>query len=139
MQYAVKTTGSYLSMHGSSCASPNTCSVTIANVAAVMKSASIGIPASTLQMTFNAVSSADHKTVTSTISCLLTNATTPADGCDQNNTTWLPTGSNTPGSEFEIQALFQWNPAIGMVVPGSAPMHFGSFLLPAYTHQMVLF
>jgi hypothetical protein len=85
------------------------------------------------------VSSADHKTVTSTISCLLTNATTPASGCDQNSTTWLPTGSNTPGSEFEIQALFQWNAAIGMYAPGSAPMHFGSFLLPAYTHQTVLF
>jgi Flp pilus assembly protein TadG len=139
MQYAVKTTGAYIAMHGSSCASPNTCTITIANVAAVMKYASIGIPASTLQMTFNAVSSADHKTVTSTISCLLTNAATPASGCDQNSTARLPAGSNSPGSEFEIQALFQWNAAIGMYAPGSAPMQFGSFLLPAYTHQIVLF
>ncbi|MGA3241879.1 MAG: TadE family protein [Bryobacteraceae bacterium] len=140
MQYAVKTTGSFLSMHGSDCASPNTCAVTIANLAAVMKYDTIGIPPSALQMTFNAVSAADHKTVTSSVTCLLTNATTPASGCDQNTTPWLPTGSNTPGSEFEIQALFQWNAGIGMVAPGAgANVKFGSFLLPAYTHQMVLF
>jgi hypothetical protein len=82
-----------------------------------------------LQMTFNAVSSSDHKTVTSTVSCTLTNAVTPANGCDQNATTWLPTGSNTPGSEFEIEALFQSNPALGMVAPGSAPVKFDAFLL----------
>jgi hypothetical protein len=139
MQYSVKTAGSYLAIHGSDCASPNTCSITIANVATVMKYASIGIPPTALQMTFNAVSAADHKTVTSTVSCLLTDPVTPANGCDQNATAWLPSGSNTPGSEFEIEAKFQWNPAIGMYAPGSAPVKFGTFLLPAYTHQMVLF
>lgn len=140
MQYAVKATGAYLALHGSDCASPNTCSVTIANLATVMKANAIGVPFTALQMTFNAVSSSNHSTVTNTVSCLLTNTATPASGCDQNTTTWLPSGVNTPGSEFEIQAAFLWSPAIGMVAPGSgASVTFGSFWLPAYTHQVILF
>jgi hypothetical protein len=140
MQYAVKATGAYLSVHGSDCASPNTCSATIASVASVMKARAIGVPPTALQMTFNAVSSSDHKTVTSTVSCTLTNATTPSSGCDQNTTPWLPSGSNSPGSEFEIQSEFLWSPAIGIVGPGKGTsMIFGSFWLPAYTHQMILF
>src|SRR5580658_8968440 len=78
MQYAVKATGAYLALHGSDCASPNTCSITIANVASVMKSNAIGLPPTSLQMTFNSVSSSNHSTVTNTVSCTLTNATTPA-------------------------------------------------------------
>jgi Flp pilus assembly protein TadG len=141
MQYAVKATGYYLTQHGSDCASPNTCTLTITNLATTMKNNAIGIPATALHMTFNAVSSSDHKTVTQTITCALTDAVTPANGCDQNSTTWLPTGKNTPGSEFEIQAEFQWSPAIGMVAPGGSggSVTFGSFWLPAYTHQMILF
>jgi Flp pilus assembly protein TadG len=140
MQYAVKATGSYLAQHGSECGSPNTCAATIQSLAAMMKTNSIGLPPTSLQMTFNAVSSADHKTVTSTVTCTLTNATVPANGCDQTATTWPPSGSNTPGSEFEIQAMFQWSPAIGMVAPGpGGPVNFGTFWLPAYTHQAILF
>lgn len=140
MQYAVKATGSYLAQHGSDCASPNTCQATIESMAGVMKTNSIGIPATQLHMTFNAVSSSDHKTVTNTVTCTLTNATVPANGCDQNSTTWPPSGSSTPGSEFEIQAEFQWSPAIGMVAPGSGgAVTFGSFWLPAYTHQVIVF
>ncbi len=140
MQYAVKATGSYMAQHGSDCASPNTCAATIESMAAVMKTNSIGLPATALQMTFNAVSSSDHKTITNTVTCTLTNASVPANGCDQNATSWPPSGANTPGSEFEIQAEFQWSPAIGMVAPGpGGAVRFGSFWLPAYTHQVILF
>ena len=140
MQYAVKATGSYLAEHGGDCASPNTCSITIESLASVMKTNAIGVPASALQMTFNTVSSSDHKTVTNTVSCTITNTTTPANGCDHNTTAWPPTGSNSAGSEFEIQAEFQWNPAMGMVAPGAgSAVSFSSVWLPAYTHQVVLF
>jgi Flp pilus assembly protein TadG len=140
MQYAVKATGNYLAQHGSDCASPNTCQATIESLAGVMKTNSIGVPATALQMTFNAVSSSDHKTVTNTVICTLTNATTPANGCDQTATAWPPSGSNAAGNEFEIQAEFQWSPAIGMVAPGAGgAVKFGSFWLPAYTHQVILF
>jgi hypothetical protein len=140
MQYAVKATGHYLAEHGGDCTSPNTCSVTIANLSSIMKTNSIGLPATAMLMTFNSVSSSDHKTVLSSVTCTLTNATTPANGCDQNSTTWPPSGNNSAGSEFEIQAMFQWNPAIGMVAPGPGQsFNFSSFWLPAYTHQVILF
>jgi len=140
MQYAVKATGTYLSQHGSGCASPNTCSITIATLATLMKNLSIGVPATSLYMTFNAVSASDHKTVNKTVSCYLSNATTPANGCDQNTTAWPPSGNASPGSELEIQAEFQWSPAIGLVAPGAGGVvNFGSFWLPAYTHQVILF
>lgn len=140
MQYAVKATGSYLAQHGGDCASPNTCSVTIANLAAVMKANAIGVPATALQMTFKSVSAADHSTVLTTVTCTLNNAVTPASGCDQNSTVWPPAANNGIGSEFEIQSEFLWSPAIGMVAPGPGKsVIFGSFWLPAYTHQVILF
>ena len=139
MQYAVKATGNYLAVHGAGCASPNTCTTTIASLASIVKTNTIGIPSTVLQMTFNSVSASDHTTVLSTISCTLSNATTPSSGCDQNATTWPPSSNNSAGAEFEIQAGFQWSPAIGMVAPGSGAVNFGSFWLPSYTHQFILF
>jgi hypothetical protein len=140
MQYAVKATGAYLAQHGGGCGTPNTCSLTIGSLAAIMKTNSIGVPATALLMTFKSVSAADHTTVVSTVTCTLNNAVTPSAGCDQNATVWPPAANNSAGSEFEIQAAFQWSPAIGMVAPGSGKaVAFGSFSLPAYTHQVVLF
>src|ERR1700678_1023365 len=80
MQYAVKATGNYLAQHGSDCASPNTCQATIESLAGVMKPHPIGVPATALQMTFNAVSASGHQTITSTVTCTLTNSTAPSSG-----------------------------------------------------------
>jgi TadE-like protein len=140
LQYAVKATGSYLAQHGSDCGGANNCLLKIQNLAAQMKTYAIGVPATSINMTFNSVSSSDHSSVLSSVSCLLTNAATPANGCDQNTTQWLPSTNNASGSEFEIQAEYRWSPIIGIVAPGSGkPMIFGSFWLPAYTHQATVF
>jgi hypothetical protein len=105
-----------------------------------MKYYTVGIPPSALNMTFNSISSSDHKTVLTTVSCVLTNTATPANGCDQNTTQWLPTSNNAVGSEFEILTEFQWSPAIGTIDMGAKnSFTFGSFWLPAYTHQVTLY
>jgi Flp pilus assembly protein TadG len=136
MQYAVKVAGDYLAVHGSDSSN----SLEIENLASVMKNYAIGIPPSAVYMTFNSVSSTDHSTVLSSVTCELTNPGSPSSGCDQNTTRWLPTSNNSAGSEFEIQAEYQWNPAIGIVTPGAGQgFTFGSFWLPAYTHQVTMF
>jgi hypothetical protein len=140
LQYAVKTTGNYLSRHGATCGGSNNCLLEIASLAASMKANAIGIPTTSIYMTFNSVSSSDHSTVLSTVSCLLSDSVSPSSGCDQNAAKWLPGSNNAVGSEFEIQAEFQWNPVIGIVAPGRGnSMVFGSFWLPAYTHQLTVF
>ncbi len=140
LQYAIKATGLYLSQHGSDCGGSNNCLTTIEGLAAIMKTNSAGIPASSINMTFKSVSTTDHTTALTTVTCLLTNTGTPSSGCDQNSTQWLPSTANSVGSEFEIQAAFQWSPAIGIVAPGSgSSFTFGSFWLPAYTHQVTVF
>jgi hypothetical protein len=140
LQYAVKATGSYLAQHGTDCGGTNNCLTTIQGLAAVMKNTAIGVPASSVYMTFKSVNSSDHTTALSTVSCLLTNSGTPSSGCDQNTTQWLPSANNAVGSEFEIQAAIQWSPLIGMVAPGSGPpIRFSSVWLPAYTHQVTIF
>jgi hypothetical protein len=140
LQYSVKAAGSYLAQHGSDCGGSNNCLLKIQDLAALMKTYAIGLPATSVNMTFNSVSSTDHSTVLSTVSCVLTNSTTPANGCDQNTTQWLPSSNNAVGSEFEIQAEYLWSPIIGIVAPGAGnSMLFGSFWLPAYTHQVTVF
>ena len=140
LQYAVKATGSYLAQHGSDCGGSNNCLLEIENLAAQMKTYAIGVPATAIDLTFNSVSSSDHSTVLTSVSCLLTNSTTPANGCDHNTTQWLPSANNAVGSEFEIQAEYHWSPIIGIVAPGSGnSMIFGTFWLPAYTHQVTVF
>jgi hypothetical protein len=140
LQYAVKATGLYLSQHGTDCGGSNSCLTTIGGLATVMKTNAIGVPATSVGMTFKSVSSSDHTTALTTVTCLLNDGTTPANGCDQNSTQWLPSSNNAVGSEFEIQAEFRWSPMIGIVAPGSGQsFSFGSFWLPAYTHQVTVF
>ncbi|MGA7237662.1 MAG: TadE family protein [Bryobacteraceae bacterium] len=140
LQYAVKATGLYLARHGSDCGGSNSCLLEIENLASQMKTYAIGVPATAISLTFNSVSSNDHSTVLSSVSCLLTDSTIPANGCDRNTTQWLPSTNNAVGSEFEIQAEYHWSPMIGIVTPGAGdPMIFGAFWLPAYTHQVTVF
>ncbi|HEV2448482.1 MAG TPA: TadE/TadG family type IV pilus assembly protein, partial [Candidatus Sulfopaludibacter sp.] len=87
IQYAVKEAGAYLALHGSSsgyCKS-NTCE--IQNVASVLKSDAIGIPASSINVTFTPVSS-NHSTTGTAYSCRL-------DNCVTDTTTWPASGYNT--------------------------------------------
>jgi Flp pilus assembly protein TadG len=140
MQYAVKVAGNYLSQHGSDCGGANSCTTTIEGLAAILKTNAMGLPATAMNMTFKSVSGTDHTTALTTVTCLLTDPTVPANGCDQNTTQWLPTTNNAPGSEFEILAKYQWSPMIGIVTPGAGQSFtFAKFWFPAYTHQTTIF
>jgi Flp pilus assembly protein TadG len=134
LQYAVKATGAYVAVHGSDCAaSPNNCAIEIENAAQVLQGIAFGISPTSVNVTFTAVA-ADHLTPVSSVSCRL-------DSCLSNTTAWPPSGNNSPGQEFEIKAVYQFQSALAMVAPGSGggPVQFGTFYFPGYTHQTILF
>jgi hypothetical protein len=130
LQYSVKQAGKYLAEHGSDCTT--TCNIQIKDVATQLANNAIGIPPSAIQVTFKTISGSDHTTVTNTVSCEL-------DTCETNSTAWPPSNANTLPADFSILAEFQWSPAIGIVTPGGHGTVFGSFWLPAYTHQLLLY
>lgn len=134
LQYAVKVTGSYIAVHGSDCSSSgNTCSIQIQNAAQVLSNYLNGMPNSAVSVTFNALGT-DHSTVKSTVSCTLNN-------CLTNTTAWPPSGYNTPGTDIQVQAEYQFNSALSMVIPAPSGgvVKFGSAWFPGFTQQTILF
>jgi hypothetical protein len=138
IQYAVKTACSYAIVHGSDCSSNgNSCTVEVENVATVLENYLIGVDPTKVTVTFNVMNS-DHVTVASTISCQLSGGSSP---CLSNATQWPPSGNNTPGTDIEIQTEYLWKSALAMVAPGagSTPVSFGTFWLPGFSHQTIVF
>jgi Flp pilus assembly protein TadG len=131
LQYATKAAGAYMATHGASYVAAGNTAPEIENIATVLANAAIGIPASSIQVTFTAFQG--NSTATSTThSCEL-------DTCESDTTVWPPTGYNTVGNDFEIKTEFQWKNALAMVAPGHGTQSFGAFWLPGYTHQFILF
>jgi len=137
MQYAVKTAGTYASLHGSDCATGgNSCTVQVKDVAGVLQNYAIGIDPTAITVTFNAMAS-DHVTVANTVTCQLSGGASP---CTSNTTQWPPTSYNTPGTDIEIKTEYQFKSALAMVTPGSGqPVTFGTIWLPGFTHQTIVF
>lgn len=134
MQNAVKITGSYIAVHGSDCSTNgNTCSIEIENAAQVLSNYLDGLPTSQVYVTFNALDT-DHATVGSTVSCTLNN-------CLTNTTAWPPAGYNSPGTDIQVQAEYQFKSALFMFVPTSAggAVKFAASWLPGFTQQTILF
>jgi len=134
MQFAVKAAGAYIAHHGATCSSTGySCSIQIKDAAAVLVANARGLDQSKISVTFTALKS-DHTTAATPVSCTL-------DSCVTNTTAWPPTGYGAAGSDVEIKANYQWSSALAMVAPGpgAKAMRFGTFNLPAYTHQFILF
>jgi hypothetical protein len=139
LQYAVKMAASYATVHGASCANAgNSCQVHLSDVATILKTNAIGIPASEIQVTWTACQDSTCGT-TDSQTCWL-------DHCISDSTytamIWPPSGYNNPGtSEIKIRADYLFKSALCMVAPGpgAGPVRFGQFHLPGYTHQIMLF
>ena len=133
LHYALKAAGAYMTVHGTTCAAPNTCSIQIKDAAQVLANNAIGLPRNAVQLTFTSVKS-DHVTAAAPVICQL-------DACLTDATAWPPAGYGTPGSDIEIKAEYLFHSALAMVAPGpgAGAVGFGAYWLPAYTHQMILF
>jgi len=130
LQYATKTAGAYLAVHGATYVAQGNTAAQIKDVATVLANSAIGVPAGEVSVTFTAYKS--DRTTTTTHSCTLST-------CEGDTTVWPPASYNAVGNDFEIACEFQWKNAIAMVVPGHGAVSFSSFWLPGHTHQFILF
>ena len=105
LSYAVREGTRYASVHGLNCASsPNSCTVSLGQIAAVIKKAGVGLDPAKLNLVFTPYSG-------SATSCVLNN-------CLNNNNTWPPTSANTPGLTVSISAIYPFASGIALVWPG---------------------
>ena len=126
LAYAVKEGTRYASVHGVNCStSPNTCTVTIAQITQHILDAGIGLPSNRLSLTFTYTGG--------TNTCL-------ANNCLANNTVWPPAPGNAVGSDIQIDTNLPFQSAISMFWPGSGQgTTFGIFNFPASSRDTVQF
>jgi Flp pilus assembly protein TadG len=106
LAYAVREGTRYAIVHGIDCStSPNSCTVTIAQIATVIKKAGVGLDPSQLSLTFTPNTGA-------AISCTMTN-------CLTNNTQWPPTNANSIGMAVTISANYPFRSGIAFFWPGT--------------------
>ncbi len=124
--YAIREATRYASMHGSGCASPNTCLITVGQIADYVQAAGPGIdPASTMTLT-PAVGTAISGSITDLHS---------------NTATWPPTSANTPGNTVKISIKYQFRTILAIFWTGDgAPLNDSqTFTLPASSTETIQF
>jgi hypothetical protein len=113
LNFAVKEGTRYAGVHGQACATaPNTCTVTVAQIAQTVASAGVGLIPSQLSLTFISPSSSRTCRVT---------PSNVAGSCLADNTVWPEAPTNGPGNDIEIDAVFPFQSAISMFWPGAGP------------------
>jgi len=129
LQYATKTAGEYVQVHGGTdgYCKTNTCQVQ--NAATQLASAAIGLNPTLMNVTFYTVSSADHLTKTTVKSCTLNN-------CETDSTSFPNEAS---GSEFAIQVEYQFKSALIMYGLQGRAVMFQNPWFPSYTHQVIIY
>ena len=105
LAYAVREGTRYAAMHGKDCASPNTCQVTVAQIVGVIKSAAVGIDASTTTVT---LTPASGSATSNTMSNLLSNSTI-----------WPPSTAYAPGQSVTISASYPFRTVLAMFWVGA--------------------
>jgi Flp pilus assembly protein TadG len=105
LAYGVKEGTRYAAVHGLTCATaPNTCTVTVAQVAQQVQNATAGLLSSQMNLTFTSLGG--------TFTCTLAN-------CLTNNAVWPAAPGNAIGSNIEIDATYPFQSAIAMFWPGA--------------------
>jgi Flp pilus assembly protein TadG len=120
--YAVREGTRYAAMHGRGCASPNTCQVTIGQIASYVQTAGSGVdPGSTLTLT-PASGSATSDTITN---------------LKTNTTKWPPSSSNVPGQTVTLSIKWQFKTFLSILWAGAS--NFDTFYLTASSAEPVQF
>jgi Flp pilus assembly protein TadG len=126
LAYAVKNGTRYAIVHGSDCStSPNSCSVTLGQIAGQIGSTGIGLDPNVLNLTFTPNTGA-------ATTCLLKD-------CLKNSTTWPPSTANSPGMYVTISATYVFHSALAMFWPGSKATNFATTMFPASSKDIIQF
>ncbi len=123
---AVGATARFAMVHGKNCGqAPNSCAVTVADVARRMKTMGAGLVPAETGLTLVSAGGA--------ITCRL-------DECLNDGRTWPPAGANEPGWEIEIRATYSIRSMVAMFWPGAgAVAPFGLVRLPASAQEVIQF
>ena len=126
LQYAVKEAARYAAVHGENCSTaPNSCAITVADVAARVRQNGIGLDPNQLTLTLTSVSSSS--------SCLLS-------ACLADSSPWPVAPDNRPGLVLEIGARYPFRSAIAMFWPGvSGGVQFQAVNLSAAAQERIEF
>jgi Flp pilus assembly protein TadG len=127
LAYSVKEGCRYASVHGQNCAiPPNSCSVTIGQVARVIQSAGVGLWSSDFNLTFT-----DNGGTA--LTCAI-------NDCLSNTTTWPPASSNTPGMTVTVSGTYPFRSMIAMFWPGASRIGPSAAVnLPAASRERIKF
>jgi Flp pilus assembly protein TadG len=127
LAYAVRETSRYAIVHGQNCSvSPNSCAITVANLASRLLNAGVGLPSDQLNATFGSLS--DNVTCNPVSSCLSNNAVFPSSG------------GNSVGNPVTVLATYRFSSAISMFWPGAGrPIVFAPVNLPASSTDYIQF
>jgi Flp pilus assembly protein TadG len=122
LAYAVKEGTRYASVHGKTCTvAPNSCAVTVAQIAQRVSDSAAGLVPDSLTLTFTSLAGS--------FSCTVTN-------CLANNATWPPDPANQQGSDIEIDGVYPFQSAISMFWPGAGPaVTVGAVNFPASSQE----
>lgn len=107
---SVKAATRYTSVHGADCAtSPNTCTVTVGQIASVIQAAGPGLIPDQMTVTFTP---ATGTAISETLTVALTDSTT-----------WPPSAgfANAVGQNITISAVYPFSSVISMFWPGAGP------------------
>ena len=100
LAYAVREATRYTIMHGKDCASPNTCQVTVAQIAGVIQSAGVGLDPDNTTITLTpAVGGATSSTITTMLGT---------------TTIWPPSAASAPGQNITISAVYPFRTILAM-------------------------
>lgn len=136
LAYAAKEGTRYASVHGLNCSTaPNTCTVTVANIATVIRNAGLGLEPDQLQVRMCAscgvnASGTSDDTGFQTLSALLSN-----------NTTWPNPGGvgAMMHSRITFELRYPFNSALAMFWPGASRVQFGRYIFAATAAETMHF
>ena len=106
MAYAVREGTRYAAMHGRGCGTPNSCQVTIGQLASYIHTAGPLISSSSTLTFTPATGTATSGTISSLAS---------------NSTVWPPTGANSPGQNVKISVSYPFQTVLAVFWAGAGP------------------
>lgn len=127
LAYAVREGTRYAAMHGQGCNPPNTCQATVRQLVTVIKSAGVGIDATTTTATFTPASGS---ATSGTLANLSSNATV-----------FPPSAANASGQVVQISLVYPFRSILAMFWPGAGPTFGGAkvFNLSASSAEPIQF
>ncbi len=129
LAYAIKEGVRFSAVHGQNCATPpNSCTVTIGQIARVIESAGVGLAGDALSLTFT-----DAKGVATR--CSLNECTRSF-----NSSAWPPASANALGQKLTISGAYPFTSAMVMFWPGAGrPMNGppGTLILSADSRETI--